>query len=75
MTPRANPDEPPTPDEGWITRQEAATILRVSTSTIDRYARLGQLEKYRTPGRGTRYMRSEVEGLIRAAQASSAPSL
>ena len=73
MTTRATPDEPPTSDdESWITRPEAAAILRVSTSTIDRYARLGALAKYRTPGRGTRYLRSEVEGLIRAAQEASA---
>jgi len=71
MTTRATPDEPPTSENGWITRHEAAAILRVSTSTIDRYARIGAIERYRTPGRGTRYLRSEVEGLIRHEQASA----
>lgn len=70
MTTRATPDETPTPEEDWITRPEAAAILRVSVSTIDRYGRLGELSKFRTPGGGTRFARSEVEALIRREQAS-----
>lgn len=71
MTTRATPDVPPIPEDDWITRPEAAVILRVSVATIDRYARSGALTRFRTPGGGTRFGRTEVEGLIRPERASA----
>jgi len=72
MTTRATPDDPPSLDsEEWVTRPEAAAMLRVSLATIDRYGRTGAMNRFRTPGGGTRFLRSEVERLIRREQKAS----
>jgi excisionase family DNA binding protein len=63
MTPQPHKaNEPGDPD--WITRSEAAAIIRVSLATIDRYAREGKIRRFRTPGGTPRYSRAEVIGLI-----------
>jgi excisionase family DNA binding protein len=55
---------PLTSEPDWITRTEAAAILRVTPSTLDRYAREGKVRRYLTPGRRPRYDRAEVHALI-----------
>jgi predicted site-specific integrase-resolvase len=62
MTPHPHKaNEPVDPD--WITRAEAAALIRVSLATIDRYARMGKIRRFRTPGGTPRYDRAEVIGL------------
>ena len=58
----------------WLTRSEAAEILRISPHTFDRYRREGKIPRYRTPGSHPRYKRSDVEALleIRGEQAEAA---
>lgn len=48
----------------YITRADAARILNVSCKTIDRYVKLGKLPKH-TLGESTRFLQTDVEGLIR----------
>jgi excisionase family DNA binding protein len=53
----------------YLTRQEAADLLRVDVQTIDRLARSGRLTRYRIATGDqrsrTRYRADEVRGLIR----------
>jgi len=55
---------PLTSEPDWITRTEAAAILRVTPSTLDRYAREGKIQRHLTPGRRPRYNRVAVLALI-----------
>lgn len=48
----------------WITRSEAAQILRISPHTFDKYRRQGKIERYRTPGSHPRYRRADVVALL-----------
>jgi len=52
----------------FLTRQEAADLLRVDVQTIDRLARNGRLTRYRIQTgeqrARTRYRADEVRGLI-----------
>jgi excisionase family DNA binding protein len=62
------PPPPPDPGSEYLTRQEAADLLRVRVLTIDRLARSGKLTRYRvatgeTRGR-TLFRADEVRGLI-----------
>jgi predicted site-specific integrase-resolvase len=52
---------PPGP---WLSRQDAADRLRVSAATIDRYARLGKLARYFSPGGQARYLTEDVDKLV-----------
>lgn len=48
----------------WLTRQEAADLLKVNPRTVDRYARQGKLTKHKA--RGTQFVvfpAAEVEAL------------
>jgi excisionase family DNA binding protein len=47
-----------------LTSAEAARVLRVSKSTINRYVRLGQLRAYRLPSGYLRFRREDVEKLL-----------
>lgn len=61
----------PTPE--FLTRQEAADLLRVTVQTIDDYAKAGMLTKLRARGPGGKPMRrtlfraEEVRALIERA--------
>jgi excisionase family DNA binding protein len=63
MTPHPHKANEPAHSD-WITRTEAASLIRVSLATIDRYAREGKIRRFRTPGGTPRYSRAEVIGLI-----------
>lgn len=53
-------------DEDFLTSEEAAKRLNVSSRTLERYVRDGLLRKYRRRiGREVYYKRSEVEDLLR----------
>lgn len=49
----------------YLTRTEAAALLRVSVSTIDRRARAGDLPRHRIAGgRTVRFRRDDVAALL-----------
>jgi excisionase family DNA binding protein len=48
-----------------LTTAEVAKMLRVSHSTVTRWARLGQIRTLRLPSGKFRYSREEVERLLR----------
>lgn len=52
--------------DGWLTVEEAADRLRVSTATVRRWIRHGKLTKHTVAGlQSVRIRRSEVDALIR----------
>lgn len=55
----------------WLTRTEAAEHLRVTPSTIDRWARQGLVTRHRLTGtaRGVRYKREELDALLQPVSA------
>jgi excisionase family DNA binding protein len=51
--------------ERWVTRDEAASMLRLSRGVIDRLAREGKLSRYRVAGvRAPRFRIEDVRALI-----------
>lgn len=48
------------PTSDWITIKEAAELLGIDVSTVHRYAKSGDLKKYRSPTGSPRLKRSEV---------------
>lgn len=52
-----------------LTSAEVAELLRVSRSTVTRYARLGQLPVIRLPSGYLRFRREDIERLLRQAEA------
>jgi excisionase family DNA binding protein len=49
----------------WMTRSEAATYLRVSPATVDRWVREERLEAFKVAGtQSVRFSRAGVEALI-----------
>jgi excisionase family DNA binding protein len=44
----------------YMSRQEAAVLLRVRVQDVDRYISLGLLDRYRVRGRYIRVLRSQV---------------
>jgi excisionase family DNA binding protein len=60
-----------TSDE-WITRSEAASLLRVAPRTFDRWRQDGRITRYTTPGSHPRYLRSDVLALITPPQEDDA---
>jgi excisionase family DNA binding protein len=54
--PTPTPDKPPF----YITRAEAAAKLRVTLSTLDKYAKAGIVQSYKVGGR-IRYKSNEIE--------------
>jgi hypothetical protein len=56
--------DPPQSVSEWVTRTEAALILRISPHTFDRYRREGRIERFITPGRHPRYRRGDVLALL-----------
>jgi excisionase family DNA binding protein len=51
--------------EKLLTTAEVAKMLRVSRSTVHRWAQLGQIKTIRLPSGTLRYSREEVERLLR----------
>jgi excisionase family DNA binding protein len=52
-----------TGDDGLLTPQEVATLLRVDPKTVTRWGQAGQLEFVRTPGNHRRYFAVQVRAL------------
>ena len=52
-------------DEILYTREEAATVFKVSPRTIDRWIRIGALRRADTPGNVVRIPRSEIDRILR----------
>lgn len=50
--------------EPLLTPGEVATIFRVDTKTVRRWAVAGKLDSVRTPGGHRRYRRTDVKALI-----------
>jgi excisionase family DNA binding protein len=52
-------------EAGWLTRQEAATVLGCHVNSVDRLADDKILTRHRKPGRTRVYfLRAQVESLI-----------
>lgn len=51
--------------DSLLTRQEAARLLRVNPTTVDKWARQGDFNAYRHRGE-LRYLKSEVLGVWKA---------
>lgn len=68
-----SPTTPPDPVPEFLTRQEAADLLRVDVQTIDRLARSGRLPRYRVdtgaPRSRTLFRADEVRGMVKAERA------
>ena len=56
--------------EDWITRKEAASILRVSLPTIIEWSKAGTIPCYRI-GSLVRYKRSEIDGALKQMRTSN----
>lgn len=52
-------------DDGYVGISEAARISFLSVDTIRRYADKGILDVRRTPGNQRRFLKSDVEALLR----------
>lgn len=51
----------------WVTRQEAADILKVSVMSVIRYGKMGKIQFKKLAGqRLTRYRLSDIEAMINA---------
>lgn len=48
----------------WFTRAEAAAYARVSLATLDRWARDGKVTRHRTPGRGIRFTKDDLDNAM-----------
>ena len=48
----------------WVTRSEAAALLRVAPRTFDRWRQDGLITRYVTPGSHPRYRRADVLALL-----------
>lgn len=64
-----SPTTPPEQGPEYLTRQEAADLLRVDVQTIDRLARNGRLTRYRVDTGASRsrtlFRADEVRGLVK----------
>jgi excisionase family DNA binding protein len=58
------PAQSVTPEDDWVTRSEAAALLRVAPRTFDRWRLEGRITRYVTPGRHPRYRRGDVLALL-----------
>jgi excisionase family DNA binding protein len=55
----------PIMDAKFLPRDEAARYMRVSASTIDRWAREGRIKRYRVEGtRSVRFKVEELDALV-----------
>lgn len=54
--------------DNLMTCGEVAAIFRVNAKTVARWAKAGKLTSIRTPGGHRRYLKSEVEALLRGEQ-------
>lgn len=55
---------PVKPPEKWLTRTDAAEVLRVTPKAIDNYVRAGKLRKYSLLGGRPRFRSDDVHSLI-----------
>lgn len=52
-------------DSSWLTRTEAAELMRVTTRTIDAWAAAGKIQKYSVGGmQSVRFKRAELDALL-----------
>ena len=61
----------PQGDQNLMTPAEVAALFRVDPKTVTRWADAGKLTAVRTLGGHRRYLRSEVEGLLRGDSGSA----
>ncbi len=52
-------------NDEFLTRQEAASLLRLDIKTVDRYRQRGALPAQRLLGRSVRFRRDDVLKLVR----------
>jgi excisionase family DNA binding protein len=52
-------------DDRMLSRQDVATMLDVSTSTVDRLAKAGELTPIKVTGRNPKFRRSDVQRYLR----------
>jgi len=52
-------------NDEFLTRQEAASLLRLNIKTVDRYRQRGALPAQRLLGRSVRFRRDDVLKLVR----------
>lgn len=57
----------------YLTRDEAAQLLRVSVSTVDRYAAAGKLPKLSTPGGSPRFARVDIDLMLKVSGDAVSP--
>lgn len=50
----------------YLTKQEAARLLRVSERTLDRWSAAGRLARIKLPTGGVRYARVDVRRLLKS---------
>lgn len=62
----------PEPSQDLMTPAEVAALFRVDPKTVTRWADSGKLSAMRTLGGHRRYLRSEVEDLLRGKPSSDA---
>jgi len=55
----------------WFTRAEAAAYARVSLATLDRWANAGKITRHRTPGRGVRFTKTDLDNAMTPENVSS----
>lgn len=61
----------PDTTNGYLTAEEVAKLANVSTSTVRRWAKRGQIAASQLPGRGMlRFRRSDVEAMLARPAAS-----
>ena len=58
------------PNEEYLRPDEVAKKLRVSVKTVRRWTNDGKIEHVRTPGKGIRIPKRELEKLIKIMKAS-----
>ena len=64
QTPRMEPNMP-----SILTVPEVAGLFRVSPKTVFGWQRAGRIPSFRTPGRGIRFKRADVEAFMNAGAA------
>ena len=57
----------------WMTLGEVSRALEINEATLRQWADRGRLPVYRTPGGHRRFLRADVEALMRAADAGQTP--
>lgn len=58
-------DTTPEAPTRWLTYREAAAYMRVSPSTLCRWAAAGRVVSHRTPGGDRRYLTADLDAAMR----------